>query len=167
MLDEPSIGLHQRDNKKLIKTLKKLRDLGNSVIVVEHDEETILESDYVIDIGVGAGINGGNVVATGKPSVIKKNKKSITGQYLSKDLNIKVEKQNSRNSNNFIELKGAKGNNLKDIKIKFPLNKFISVTGVSGGGKSSLIIETLYKGLSKIKNNSNEKSLSFESLLRC
>ena len=167
VLDEPSIGLHQRDNKKLIKTLKKLRDLGNSVIVVEHDEETILESDYVIDIGVGAGINGGNVVATGKPSVIKKNKKSITGQYLSKDLNIKVEKQNSRNSNNFIELKGAKGNNLKDIKIKFPLNKFISVTGVSGGGKSSLIIETLYKGLSKIKNNSNEKSLSFESLLRC
>ena len=166
VLDEPSIGLHQRDNKKLIKTLKKLRDLGNSVIVVEHDEETILESDYVIDIGVGAGINGGNVVATGKPSMIKKSKKSITGQYLSKDLNIKVEKQNSRNSNNFIELKGAKGNNLKDIKIKFPLNKFISVTGVSGGGKSSLIIETLYKGLSKIKNNSNEKSLSFESLLR-
>ena len=164
VLDEPSIGLHQRDNKKLIKTLKKLRDLGNSVIVVEHDEETILESDYVIDIGVGAGINGGNVVATGKPSMIKKNKKSITGQYLSKDLNIKVEKQNSRNSNNFIELKGAKGNNLKDIKIKFPLNKFISVTGVSGGGKSSLIIETLYKGLSKIKNNSNEKSLSFLSL---
>ena len=164
VLDEPSIGLHQRDNKKLIKTLKKLRDLGNSVIVVEHDEETILESDYVIDIGVGAGINGGNVVATGKPSMIKKNKKSITGQYLSKDLNIKVEKQNSRNSNNFIELKGAKGNNLKDIKIKFPLNKFISVTGVSGGGKSSLIIETLYKGLSKIKNNSNEKSLSFVSL---
>ena len=164
VLDEPSIGLHQRDNKKLIKTLKKLRDLGNSVIVVEHDEETILESDYVIDIGVGAGINGGNVVATGKPSVIKKNKKSITGQYLSKDLNIKVEKQNLRNSNNFIELKGAKGNNLKDIKIKFPLNKFISVTGVSGGGKSSLIIETLYKGLSKIKNNSNEKSLSFLSL---
>ena len=85
MLDEPSIGLHQKDNKKLINTLKKLRDLGNSVIVVEHDEETILESDYVIDIGVGAGINGGNVVAKGKPSVIKKNKKSITGQYLSKD----------------------------------------------------------------------------------
>ena len=164
VLDEPSIGLHQRDNKKLINTLKKLRDLGNSVIVVEHDEETILESDYVIDIGVGAGINGGNVVATGKPSVIKKNKKSITGQYLSKDLNIKVEKHNLRDSNNFIELNGAKGNNLKDIKIKFPLNKFISVTGVSGGGKSSLIIETLYKGLSKIKNNSNEKSLSFLSL---
>ena len=102
VLDEPSIGLHQRDNKKLINTLKKLRDLGNSVLVVEHDEETILESDYVIDIGVGAGINGGSVVATGKPNEIKKSKKSITGQYLSKSLNIEIEKQHSRNSNNNI-----------------------------------------------------------------
>ena len=93
VLDEPSIGLHQRDNKKLINTLKKLRDLGNSVIVVEHDEETILESDYVIDIGPGAGINGGNVIAVGKPNEIKKNKKSITGQYLSKDLKINIQKK--------------------------------------------------------------------------
>ena len=164
VLDEPSIGLHQRDNKKLINTLKKLRDLGNSVLVVEHDEETILESDYVIDIGRGAGINGGNVVALGKPHEIKKNKNSITGQYLSKDLDIKIQKKDSRNSNNFIELKGAKGNNLKNVRIKFPLNKFISITGVSGGGKSSLVIETLFKALSKIKINSNDKSLPFSSL---
>ena len=164
VLDEPSIGLHQKDNKKLINTLKKLRDLGNSVIVVEHDEETILESDYVIDIGIGAGINGGNIVATGKPNDIKKSKKSITGQYLSKKINIKIEKKNLRNSKNFIQLEGANGNNLKNIKIKFPLNKFISVTGVSGGGKSSLVIETLYKALSKAKNNSNEKPLPFLSL---
>ncbi len=164
VLDEPSIGLHQRDNKKLINTLKKLRDLGNSVIVVEHDEETILESDYIIDIGIGAGINGGNVVVTGKPDEVKRNKKSITGQYLSKTLNIKIEKKDSRNSNNFIQLEGASGNNLKNVQIKFPLNKFISVTGVSGGGKSSLVIETLYKALSKIKVTSNEKSLPFLSL---
>ena len=164
VLDEPSIGLHQKDNKKLINTLKKLRDLGNSVIVVEHDEETILESDYVIDIGIGAGINGGNIVATGKPNDIKKSKKSITGQYLSKKINIKIEKKDLRNSKNFIKLEGASGNNLKNINIKFPLNKFISVTGVSGGGKSSLVIETLYKALSKAKNNSNEKPLPFLSL---
>ena len=164
VLDEPSIGLHQKDNKKLINTLKKLRDLGNSVIVVEHDEETILESDYIIDIGIGAGINGGNIVATGKPNDIKKSKKSITGQYLSKKINIKIEKKDPRNSKNFIQLEGANGNNLKNIKIKFPLNKFISVTGVSGGGKSSLVIETLYKALSKAKNNSNEKPLPFLSL---
>ena len=164
VLDEPSIGLHQKDNKKLINTLKKLRDLGNSVIVVEHDEETILESDYIIDIGIGAGINGGNIVATGKPNDIKKSKKSITGQYLSKKINIKIEKKDPRNSKNFIQLEGASGNNLKNINIKFPLNKFISVTGVSGGGKSSLVIETLYKALSKAKNNSNEKPLPFVSL---
>ena len=164
VLDEPSIGLHQRDNKKLINTLKKLRDLGNSVIVVEHDEETILESDYVIDIGIGAGVNGGHVVATGKPNDLKRNPKSITGKYLSKELSIDIPKTDSRESKSFIELKGANGNNLKNIEIKFPLNKFISITGVSGGGKSSLVIETLYKGLSKIKNNLNEKALPFVSL---
>ena len=123
-----------------------------------------MESDYVIDIGPGAGINGGNVIAVGKPNEIKKNKKSITGQYLSKDLKINIQKKDLRSSNSFIELKGANGNNLKNLKIKFPLSKFISITGVSGGGKSSLIIETLYKALSKIKINSNEKSLPFLSL---
>ena len=164
VLDEPSIGLHQRDNKKLIKTLKKLRDLGNSVIVVEHDEETILESDYVIDIGLGAGINGGNVIAKGSANQIKKNKKSITGKYLSKELNINILKKRTLMLDKFIQLSGAQGNNLKNINIKFPLNNFITITGVSGGGKSSLIIETLYNSLSKKINNSNLKSLPVEEI---
>ncbi len=164
VLDEPSIGLHQRDNKKLIKTLKKLRDLGNSVIVVEHDEETILESDYVIDIGLGAGINGGNVIATGSAYEIKKNKESITGKYLSKELNINILKKRTLMLDKFIQLEGAQGNNLKNISIKFPLNNFITITGVSGGGKSSLIIETLYNSLSKKINNSNNKSLPFKQI---
>ncbi len=165
VLDEPSIGLHQRDNKKLIKTLKKLRDLGNSVIVVEHDEETIRASDYIIDIGLEAGINGGNVIAEGSLEKIIKNKKSITAKYLSSELDVKVTKKRNLELNNFIQIKGAKGNNLKDINIKFPLNNFICITGVSGGGKSSLIIETLYKALSKKINNSNLKSLPFDSLI--
>ncbi len=164
VLDEPSIGLHQRDNKKLIHTLKKLRDLGNSVIVVEHDEETILESDYIIDVGIGAGINGGEIIASGKPKEIKNNKKSLTGQYLSKKLKITVDKQTRKNVKEFIEIKGASGNNLKNIDIKFPLKKFISITGVSGGGKSTLIIETLYKALSKKINNSSESALQFTSI---
>ncbi len=164
VLDEPSIGLHQKDNKKLISTLKKLRDLGNSVIVVEHDEETILESDYIIDIGLGAGVNGGNIVAKGKPEDIKLNKESLTGKYISKELEIEIIKKRTSKSNRFIELIGASGNNLKNIDIKFPLKNFITITGVSGGGKSSLIIETLYKSLSKRINNSNEKSLPIKSL---
>ena len=129
VLDEPSIGLHQRDNKKLINTLKKLRDLGNSVIVVEHDEETILESDYIIDVGIGAGINGGEIIAEGKPSEIKKNKRSLTGQYLSKKLEIKVTKQLKNPAKAFIEIKGATGNNLKNINIKFPLKKIYLYNG--------------------------------------
>ena len=164
VLDEPSIGLHQRDNRKLIKTLKKLRDLGNSVIVVEHDEETIRASDYIIDIGLEAGINGGNVIAEGNLEQIIKNKKSITAKYLSNELNVNISKKRNLALNNFIQIKGAKGNNLKNINIKFPLNNFICITGVSGGGKSSLIIETLYKALSKKINNSNLKSLPFESI---
>ncbi len=164
VLDEPSIGLHQKDNKKLIKTLKKLRDLGNSVIVVEHDEETILESDYIIDIGLGAGINGGNVVAKGKPEHIKNNKNSLTGKYISKELEITITKKRTRKSNRYIELIGATGNNLKNLDIKFPLKNFITITGVSGGGKSSLVIETLYKSLSKKINDSNQKSLPFKTL---
>ncbi|MAZ46608.1 MAG: excinuclease ABC subunit A [Rickettsiales bacterium] len=164
VLDEPSIGLHQRDNKKLIKTLKKLRDLGNSVIVVEHDEETIRASDYIIDIGLEAGINGGNVIAEGNLNQIIKNKKSITAKYLSCELDVKVSKKRNLTLNNFIQIKGAQGNNLKNLNVKFPLNNFISVTGVSGGGKSSLIIETLYKALSKKLNNSNLKPLQFESI---
>ena len=149
MLDEPSIGLHQRDNKKLISTLKSLRDLGNSLIVVEHDEETILESDYVIDVGIGAGINGGNIIAEGKPSEIIKNSKSLTGAYLSKKLMIPINKNNTSMDDKYVEIKGANGNNLKNLNVKFPLKKFISITGVSGGGKSTLVIETLFKSLSK------------------
>ncbi len=163
VLDEPSIGLHQRDNKKLIGTLKKLRDLGNSVIVVEHDEEMMVEADYIIDIGIGAGINGGNVVAKGKPLEISKNKKSLTGQYLSKKLGINFPiRQNIQRK--FIEIKGAKGNNLKDINVKFPLEHFITISGVSGGGKSSLIIETFFKALSKKMNNSNLSPLEYSDI---
>ena len=164
VLDEPSIGLHQRDNKKLINTLKKLRDLGNSVIVVEHDEETILESDYIIDVGIGAGINGGEIIAEGKPSEIKKNKRSLTGQYLSKKLEIKVTKQLKNQAKAFIEITGATGNNLKNINIKFPLKKFICITGISGGGKSTLIIETLFKALSKQIYNSTDQALPFREI---
>ena len=164
VLDEPSIGLHQRDNKKLIGTLKKLRDLGNSVLVVEHDEEMMSESDYIIDIGLGAGVNGGTVVAKGKPNEIKKNKKSLTGKYLSKQLKIEFPSK-KLSQKNFIQILGAKGNNLKDLNVKFPLEHFITVSGVSGGGKSSLIIETLYKALSKKVNNSNFSSLDYENIL--
>ncbi len=164
VLDEPSIGLHQKDNKKLIKTLKKLRDLGNSVIVVEHDEETILESDYIFDIGKGAGINGGNIIAEGTPVSIKKNKNSLTGQYISKKMQISIKKQNIKNNLPSLKLEGASGNNLKNINIKFPLGKFISVTGVSGGGKSSLIIETLYKSLSKKLNLTVDSPLIFKNI---
>ncbi len=164
VLDEPSIGLHQKDNKKLINTLKRLRDLGNSVIVVEHDEETILESDYIIDIGKGAGVNGGYVIAEGTPKEIKKNKNSITGQYLSKKLKINSLPNLDTKKTKFISVIGAKGNNLKNISIDFPLGKFISVTGVSGGGKSTLVIETLYKSLSKKINFSSEIPLKFDEI---
>ena len=164
VLDEPSIGLHQRDNKKLISTLKSLRDLGNSLIVVEHDEETILESDYVIDVGIGAGINGGNIIAEGKPSEIIKNSKSLTGAYLSKKFMIPINKNNTSTNDKYVEIKGANGNNLKNLNVRFPLKKFISITGVSGGGKSTLVIETLYKSLSKKIYNSSEQPLSHKEV---
>ena len=164
VLDEPSIGLHQRDNKKLISTLKSLRDLGNSLIVVEHDEETILESDYVIDVGVGAGVNGGNIIAEGKPTEIIKNSKSLTGAYLSKKLIIPINKNNTSIDDKYVEIKGANGNNLKNLNVRFPLKKFISITGVSGGGKSTLIIETLFKSLSKKINNSSEQPLNHKEI---
>jgi excinuclease ABC subunit A len=150
VLDEPSIGLHQRDNSRLIATLKNLRDLGNTVIVVEHDEETMLESDYVIDIGPGAGIHGGQVIAYGTADEIKKSENSITGQYLSHRKYIAVPKATRRgHPNKSIRLTGATANNLKDVDIEIKLGTFTSVTGVSGGGKSSLIIHTLYKAALK------------------
>jgi excinuclease ABC subunit A len=163
VLDEPSIGLHQRDNKKLINTLKRLRDLGNSVIVVEHDEEMMMESDYIIDIGLGAGINGGFVVAKGQPKEVQKNKKSLTGKYLSKYLKISFPVKNITQKK-YIEILGAKGNNLKNLNVKFPLEHFITVSGVSGGGKSSLIIETFFKALSKKVNNSNHLPLEYKEI---
>ena len=144
VLDEPSIGLHQRDNQKLINTLKNLRDLGNSIIVVEHDEDIIKEADYVVDIGRYAGINGGSIVAEGSFDMILRSSNSLTGDYI-KGLNTRYPSSiNKKISQDFIEIKKAHGNNLKEVDVKFPLGKFISVTGVSGSGKSTLINETLY-----------------------
>ena len=146
VLDEPSIGLHQRDNKKLIDTLHKLRDLGNTLIVVEHDEDTIRKADYVVDMGPGAGIHGGEIVAKGTPKEIESNKKSLTGKYLSKELQIEVPK-NRRTSEKFIHLIGCSENNLKNIDAKIPIGILTTVTGVSGSGKSTLINEILYKAM--------------------
>ncbi|MDD6214393.1 MAG: excinuclease ABC subunit UvrA [Firmicutes bacterium] len=154
ILDEPSIGLHQRDNDKLIATLKRLRDLGNTVIVVEHDEDTMYAADYIVDIGPGAGINGGEVVAAGTVEDIKKVERSLTGQYLSGKKKIEVP-ENRRKSMDFIEVIGATENNLKNINVKFPLGVFTCVTGVSGSGKSSLVNEILYKSLAKNLNRAN------------
>ncbi len=152
ILDEPSIGLHQRDNSKLIATLKSLRDLGNIVIVVEHDEETMSESDYIVDIGPGAGIQGGEVVAAGTPEEVKKNKNSITGAFLSGRRKIKVPKSRRPGNGKFIEIIGAKEHNLKNIDVKFPLGLFTCVTGVSGSGKSSLVNGILYQALARKLN---------------
>ena len=157
ILDEPSIGLHQRDNDKLIATLKKLRDLGNSVLVVEHDEDTMYAADQIIDIGPGAGVHGGNVMAQGTAEEIKLAKDSITGQYLSKCKQIPVPKNRRKSNGNAIEVKGASQNNLKNINIKFPLGQFICVTGVSGSGKSTLVNEVLYKTIAKELNGSTIK----------
>ncbi len=164
VLDEPSIGLHQKDNKKLIQTLIKLRNLGNTVIVVEHDEETILSADYLIDIGKGAGVNGGKIIAHGSPNQVRKNKESLTALYLNKKNKINPNNRLSYNNKNHIIIEEAEGNNLKKVTVKFPLGNFISVTGVSGGGKSSLIIETLFKSLSKKINASKHKPLKFQSI---
>ncbi len=152
ILDEPSIGLHQRDNGKLIATLKSLRDLGNSVIVVEHDEETMNEADYIVDIGPGAGIHGGEVVASGTPDEVKKNKSSITGAFLSGRRKIKVPNTRRKGNGSFLEVVGAEEHNLKNIDVKFPLGVFNCVTGVSGSGKSSLVNGILYQVLARKLN---------------
>ena len=157
ILDEPSIGLHQRDNDKLIATLKKLRDLGNSVIVVEHDTDTMYAADQVIDIGPYAGVHGGNVMAQGTAEEIAKVPDSITGQYLSGRKQIPVPKKRRKSNGKSIEVVGAKEHNLKNISVKFPLGEFICVTGVSGSGKSTLINEVLYKNINRALNKSNEK----------
>ena len=157
ILDEPSIGLHQRDNDKLLATLKHLRDLGNTVLVVEHDEDTMYAADQIIDIGPGAGVHGGNVMAQGTAEEVKLVPDSITGQYLSGRKQILVPKKRRKSNGKFIEVKGATENNLKNINVKFPLGQFICVTGVSGSGKSTLVNEILYKTIARDLNGSNEK----------
>ena len=155
ILDEPSIGLHQRDNEKFINTMLSMRDLGNTVLVVEHDEETMLACDFIIDIGPKAGEQGGEVVAVGTPKEVMKNKKSITGAYLSGRKKIEVPTVRREGNGNFIEINRAKKNNLKDISVKFPLAKFIGVTGVSGSGKSTLVNEILFNSVKNILNKEN------------
>ena len=160
ILDEPSIGLHQRDNDRLIDTLKRLRDLGNTLIVVEHDEDTIRAADYIVDVGVNAGVNGGNIVACGTLEDIMNEPKSITGQYLSGKLKIEVPKTRRAAENGFIELNGCKKHNLKDIDVKFPVGVFTCVTGVSGSGKSTLINDILYPALkNELDGEKNETNL--------
>ena len=156
VLDEPSIGLHQRDNDRLLGTLQHLRSLGNTVIVVEHDEDAIRSADFVIDMGPAAGTYGGKVIASGTPTDIIENPQSITGQYLSGKKEIAVPKKRRKGNGDFISIKGARMHNLKNIDVDIPLGTFTCVTGVSGGGKSSLILGTLYKGINKILNNSRE-----------
>ncbi len=152
ILDEPSIGLHQRDNGKLIGTLKKLRDLGNSVIVVEHDEDTMREADFIVDVGPGAGIHGGEIVAVGTPEEVSKNENSITGAYLSGRKKIEIPKTRRAGNGEFLHIIGAKENNLKNINVDIPLGTFTAVTGVSGSGKSSLINSILYRTLARDLN---------------
>ena len=165
VLDEPSIGLHQCDNERLLGTLRHLRDLGNTVIVVEHDEDTMRASDYLIDIGPGAGIHGGHIVAQGTPDQVAKNKKSITGQYLSGAKFIEVpQTRRPIHKSRKISIKGAKGNNLKNINVDIPLATFTCVTGVSGGGKSTLVIQTLYRAISRRMHGSRDLPAAHESI---
>ena len=156
VLDEPSIGLHQRDNERLLKTLKNLRDQGNTIIVVEHDFEAMMEADHIVDIGPGAGVNGGLVVAEGNSKDISKSPKSITGKYLSGEKKVDIPKVRKKGNGLFLEIIEASGNNLKNISISFPLGTFTCVTGVSGGGKSTLVIETLFKTVSSRINSSRK-----------
>lgn len=157
ILDEPSIGLHQRDNDRLIASLKKMRDLGNTLIVVEHDEDTMMAADYLIDIGPGAGKFGGEIVAAGTPKQVARAKKSITGQYLSGKRRIEVPLERRTGNGQFIKVIGAQANNLQNITVEFPLGKFIAVTGVSGSGKSSLVNSVLKKGIAQKLNRNSAK----------
>jgi len=164
VLDEPSIGLHQRDNQRLLETLKNLRDLGNTVIVVEHDEEAILAADYVVDIGPGAGIHGGEIVAEGTPDQIMANPASLTGQYLTGMMQIPVPHRREVPDARRVRLTGASGNNLKHIDAEIPLSCFIAITGVSGGGKSTLLIDTIYKAAARKLNNARENPAPYERI---
>ena len=164
ILDEPSIGLHQRDNDRLIASLKKMRDLGNTLIVVEHDEDTMREADYLIDVGPGAGVFGGEIVAAGTPKQVARNSKSITGQYLSGKRAIPVPTERRVGTGRFIELTGAAENNLKEVTARFPLGKFIAVTGVSGSGKSTLVNSILKKTLAQKLNRNSEKPGKYKTI---
>ncbi|WP_022696634.1 excinuclease ABC subunit UvrA [Euryhalocaulis caribicus] len=166
VLDEPSIGLHQRDNERLLESLQGLRDLGNTVIVVEHDEEAILTADHVIDMGPAAGVHGGHVVAEGKPAEIMANPKSLTGKYLSGEAEVPLPDQRRKcKAKRVVTVKGATGNNLKDVDAEFPLGLFVCVTGVSGGGKSTLTIETLYKAAARHLNGASMPPLPHDDVL--
>ena len=165
VLDEPSIGLHQRDNDRLIETLTRLRDIGNTVIVVEHDEDAIRAADYLVDMGPGAGELGGNVVAAGTVGEVLANPDSLTAQYLNGRKEIAVPRKRRKGNGKFLELTGAKTHNLKNVSVKIPLGTLTLVTGVSGGGKSSLILETLYKALNKELNNSREPTGIYDKLI--
>jgi excinuclease ABC subunit A len=164
VLDEPSIGLHQRDNARLLETLKRLRDLGNTVIVVEHDEEAIRTADYVLDIGPGAGIHGGHVVAQGQVADLEAAPQSWTGKYLSGELMVQIPERRPKSPGRVLKLVGARGNNLKNINAEIPLGLFTCVTGVSGGGKSTLLIDTLYKALARRLNGASEAPAPFDRI---
>ncbi|MFW7395176.1 excinuclease ABC subunit UvrA, partial [Vagococcus fluvialis] len=164
ILDEPSIGLHQRDNNRLIDSLQKMRDLGNTLIVVEHDEDTMRAADYLIDIGPGAGELGGEIIAAGTPKEVEKNKASLTGQYLSGKKQIPVPTTRRTGNGKEIVVKGASENNLKNLNVAFPLGKFVAVTGVSGSGKSTLVNEILKKALAQKINRNSEKPGKYKSI---
>jgi excinuclease ABC subunit A len=164
VLDEPSIGLHQRDNEKLLGTLQHLRDLGNTVLVVEHDEETILQADHVVDMGPGAGNHGGEIVVTGSPDDVMACEASLTGQYLSRQQSIEIPTERREGKGDNLWLRGARGNNLRDIDVEFPLGKLVCITGVSGSGKSSLVIDTLQKALGQALYEARDRPLPFATL---
>jgi len=165
VLDEPSIGLHQKDNGRLIETLKQLRDIGNTVIVVEHDEETIMEADYIVDMGPGAGKLGGEIIAEGDIDAIKNNEKSITGNYLSGKQKIEIPKKRRKGNGKYIEIKGAKEHNLRNVSVKIPLGKFVGISGISGSGKSTLINEILVKTLARDLNGAKSVPGKHEEVL--
>jgi excinuclease ABC subunit A len=164
VLDEPSIGLHQRDNARLLDTLRRLRDLGNTVIVVEHDEDAIRAADYVVDVGPGAGVHGGKIVAEGTPADIMSNPASLTGEYLNGVREIAVAERRPKNPHRVLRVVGARGNNLKNITAEIPLGLFTCVTGVSGGGKSTLLVDTLYKALARRLNGASEAPARFDRI---